>query len=198
MIKEINVKNIDVIQNSRARTDLSDVSLLMKDIKQNGLLHPIGVYEEKSRYVLLFGSRRLSAFKKLGYDKILANIMDKPTAQELLLINTSENLHREDLKPHELGRICLILNKQGLNKKEIATRLGLTGGDVRTFDGMFRQGKDFDGALREIKNCRTRQVAISVKQKETNTFLTAQKIGFQEYVLEVLKGQRKANPRILA
>ena len=101
MIKEISVNHIDIVENSRTRTDKSDVSLLMKDIKQNGLLHPIGVYENKDRYVLLFGSRRLMACKKLGYDKILASIMNKPSQEELLLINTSENLHREDLKPHE-------------------------------------------------------------------------------------------------
>jgi ParB/RepB/Spo0J family partition protein len=263
IIKEISVKDISIVQNSRTRTDKSDISLLMKDIKQNGLLHPIGVYEKDSKYLLLYGSRRLMAYKKLGYTKISANILDEPTEQELLFINTSENLHREDLKPHELGRICLILNKQGLNKKEIATRLGLTEGkvfdviriiqnvprdlmddiqnvkntrniagklatntvsqilnvrtkpqnqvklmkfakvnsltgcDIKTFDGMFRQGKDFEGALKEIKNTATKSLTISLKKKQSEVFFKKEGITFSGYVLEVLKGQRKPNTGIL-
>lgn len=131
MNKEIFVKDIKIIENSRTRTDQSDVSLLMRDIKQHGLLHPIGVYPDGEKYILLYGSRRLQAFKKLAIDKIPALVMEKPTEQNLLLINTSENLQREDLKPHEVGRICIILQKQGLNTKEIATRLGIVEGRVK-------------------------------------------------------------------
>lgn len=127
MIKDIPVKDITIIENSRLRTDNSDVSLLMKDIKAHGLFHPIGVYETKDNsYVLLYGSRRLMAYKKLGYTTIPASILSKPSDDEMIVINSSENIHRENLKPHELGRVCLILKKQGLNNQEIGTRLGLS------------------------------------------------------------------------
>lgn len=161
--KEIPVKDIKIIENSRTRTDESDVSFLMRDIKQHGLLHPIGVYADGEKYILLFGSRRLKAFQKLGFDKIPAQIMEKLSEQDLLLVNSSENLHREDLKPHEVGRICIILQKQGLNYKEIATRLGLTEGRVRDCMSILREvPKELLKDIQNVTNTRNVEGKLSV------------------------------------
>ena len=104
-----------------------DVSELMQNIKQNGLLQPIGVWKTKSgEFIIAFGNRRLIACERLGWKKITAKILGALTAEELLIINTSENLHRKEVTVAELGRIIHLLHEKGLSLGEVSVRLGLS------------------------------------------------------------------------
>ena len=60
---KILLKNIKHIENSRLR-DLNEVSDLMQDIEQRGLLQPIAI--RMSDNALIFGNRRVKAYEKLG------------------------------------------------------------------------------------------------------------------------------------
>lgn len=124
-IKEIAIKDIQVVENSRI--SIKNLEGLMQDIKQHGLKQPIGVTETASGdYVLIFGHRRLSAFQKLGYKTIPANVYPDMEIADLLINNSAENLHREDTSPVELGRIIHRLNKEmGLSLSEISARLSI-------------------------------------------------------------------------
>jgi len=125
VLKEVAVDKIQVMKN--IRTEMGDLSYLMQSIKQHGLLEPIGIWEtEPKELVLVFGGRRLQAVKKLGWKTITAIVSkEKITEQDFLLLNTVENIQREDISPVELGRICKRLKELGLSETEISARLAI-------------------------------------------------------------------------
>lgn len=130
-IKDIEIKDIDLLDNVRQKPLGEDLSELMNSIKQNGLMQPIGVKEEKGGYILIWGFRRLTAFKKLGYKTIPAMIFLKGdstmTETDFMIFNTTENIQRKEINYLELGRICWNLEKkQGLSVGEIAARLSIS------------------------------------------------------------------------
>lgn len=123
-VKEINISDVQVVENSRIA--VKNIDSLMRDIDQRGLRNPIEVCKTKtSDYVLVSGHRRLTACQKLGWTKIYANVHNEMEMGELLIHNLGENLHREDTSPMELGRICDRLKKMGLNNAEISAKLSL-------------------------------------------------------------------------
>ena len=67
-----------------------DVSELMGDIKQNGLLQSIGIRD--SDYAIIYGNRRVDAFKKLGYKTIQADVYTDCTDDDLMFLNLSYNI----------------------------------------------------------------------------------------------------------
>jgi len=126
MNKELEISKIKILENIRTRIDETDLTGLMQDIKQHGLLHAIGVWEENNEYVLAFGQRRLECCKKLGWTKIPVKILEsKLTKEDFITINTSENIHRENINPTQFARICKLLKQEGLNLSEIAVKLSV-------------------------------------------------------------------------
>ena len=138
--EDIPIKKIQSLENIRMRISEKDVAELMQNIKQNGLLQPIGVWEtEAGEYVIAFGNRRLIACEKLGWKTITAKIMGELNYEELLIVNTSENLHREDVTVAELGRIVNLLHEKGLALSEIAIRLGLSSKKISIAIKLFKR-----------------------------------------------------------
>lgn len=68
---ELRVDEITV--GERQRKDLGDIDGLAASIQDLGLLHPV-VVDQRNR--LVAGGRRLAAVKKLGWERIPANIVD--------------------------------------------------------------------------------------------------------------------------
>jgi ParB/RepB/Spo0J family partition protein len=124
-VKEINIKDVVIVENSRL--NIKNLEGLMQDIKHHGLKQPIGVSStaKANEYVLVFGHRRLSACKKLGWKKIPANVYENIEIQDILINNLAENIHREDTTPLELGRICDRLKTMDLTESEIAIKLSI-------------------------------------------------------------------------
>lgn len=124
--EEINVDDIEPIENCRIKID--ELEGLMADIRQRGLLQPLGVADknEKGKYKLICGHRRYISVKKLGWQKIYVSILQSSEIdkQKFLLTNLAENIHRKDLSPYELGRVINVLNSD-LNMAEIAARLNM-------------------------------------------------------------------------
>lgn len=121
-IQDIEIKDIIFLENSRLK-DNDDVSSLMEDIKQNGLLHPIGLRAEDN--VIIYGNRRLAACKKLGHKTIKAIFYSKVDDTQLLVMNLVENLNRRDLNSIEIGRVCLMLREKNLTDLEISKRIAV-------------------------------------------------------------------------
>jgi ParB family chromosome partitioning protein len=73
------------------------VDKLSRSIRQIGLQHPITVVRgDSSRFVLVAGRHRLEAVRKLGLDRISAQVV-KMTDDEARMWEISENLHRAEL-----------------------------------------------------------------------------------------------------
>lgn len=127
-VKDIKLKDIEIIENVRVSMRGSAMIELMSSIKQHGLLQPIGVSATPSgKYILVYGHRRLTACQKLGWNIIPAIIGSELELKEHLLTNVTENLQRQANSPLELGRICNRLIKEiGMTKQEISARLSVS------------------------------------------------------------------------
>lgn len=128
-IREILINSIKIIENIRLPKDKQEEVNLMRSIKDNGLLQPIGVKEEKVGYTLIWGSRRLYACKKLGWKYMPCIIFmskdEEMSEEEFFIINSTENLQRRNNSLLELGRIVRILNKT-MSASEISVKLGIS------------------------------------------------------------------------
>lgn len=127
-MKNLTLKLTDIVQleNSRAKYRETELSDLMENIKQNGLLHPVGVRKlpRSNKYELVYGNRRYAAYKKLGKTTIEARLMESSSTSKIdnLLVNIAENNQRKDVPAAEQGRIFHQLVKMGLTPSEIASR----------------------------------------------------------------------------
>ncbi len=131
LVKEIDISKIKVLRNSR--TFEGDVSDLMRSIEKDGLLHPIGVYEKDKDYILAYGFRRLQAYKKLGWKTIPSVIIPEEfSTEDLMTKNTLENIHRKDITPIELGKVCDDFIKHGFTDSEVAAKLHIPASRVKT------------------------------------------------------------------
>ena len=134
-VKDINVSSISKSENYRTRK--GDLAELMLSIKENGLLQPIGVKKVKgNNYQIVFGNRRLAAYKKLGKKMIPCTIIDDSKSN--VVLNLIENIQREDASLFEVGRAIHKLKKEGLSESEIMVRLSVTKGYVRSSIDTFK------------------------------------------------------------
>lgn len=125
-IIQIPIDLIKHLDNSRLRIEEADVSSLMTDIKNRGLLQPIGVLKVGEEYILRFGNRRLMACKKLGWKTISAIISDRELNEDSFMAdNIAENVHRIDLTPMELSNQCNSFLTRGFTVSEIASLLNM-------------------------------------------------------------------------
>jgi len=134
-VEEINVKDIGYIENIRQKLDNVDLADLMQSIKQEGLMQPIGLVKRKAtglmnrsnQLIIIWGNRRLAAFKKLNYKTIPAVILedDDMTEDDFIVKNTVENVQRQEISVLELGRVCSHLRKK-MSVSEIAVKLAIS------------------------------------------------------------------------
>jgi ParB/RepB/Spo0J family partition protein len=137
-IREIKLKDVILLDNSRTKSKKEEMAELMESIKMNGLLQPIGVREgeRKGEYNLIFGYRRFEAVSKLGHKTIPAHILvenqDEDAAMFFYINNLVENLQRKDINCVELGRICWELkSKFNMTDAEIAVRVSVPKGRIK-------------------------------------------------------------------
>lgn len=104
------VEDIRQLDNIRSEIESDDLSELMFNIKQNGLLHPIGITTQMK-------------LKDVDY----------------LILNASENIIRQDISPIEFGKVCLRLKKDyKLSLNEISARFGVPKSRIETALDLFR------------------------------------------------------------
>ena len=127
-VMEVDVNELAQGFNSRISYHEEEMLELMRSMKAQGLLQPIGVRNDKTngKWEVVFGNRRVLAAKKLGWKKISAILVDigsKP--QNLIEANVVENAVRVDPSAIEHGIAYKALLAEGLTKSEISTRTGL-------------------------------------------------------------------------
>ena len=107
---------------------------LAESIKRFGLLHPITVFPEDGKYILVAGQRRLLAVKQLGWDEIPARVLStRPDAIEAKAISFSENFVRRDLTTAEKRNACIMFHHRYSNMMAASKALGIPYGEVREF-----------------------------------------------------------------
>lgn len=132
------MENISKIETSRItanksnpRTRIDNVDDLVSSIKENGLLQPITVRWNKefdadgipTGYEVIAGSRRLTACKKLGIEKMDCIVLNV-TEEKALELATVENIVRENMNAVDEANAVSKLYEQGKGKHEIAAIFG--------------------------------------------------------------------------
>ena len=112
------VKVTDVSIGHRYRRDPGDIGALASSIEQVGLLQPIGVTPD---YRLIWGHRRLEAFRALGYETIPARVV---SIDSIVLGEYAENEVRKDFTPSEKVAIGVAVEKIIGNRSGQRTDLG--------------------------------------------------------------------------
>jgi ParB/RepB/Spo0J family partition protein len=98
----LSLGDILIEEQIRSKIDMQSESskALMESIRERGVLEPVLVTPKDGKYLLLCGERRFLAVQKLGMESIPARIVDTVTENdEILAVQLTENLQREDLNP---------------------------------------------------------------------------------------------------
>lgn len=128
-IEFISISDIDIGDQLIRSTSLNDgIEELALDIAAHGLLQPIGVtISTKGRYQLLWGYRRLHAFKHLRRTTIPARIVPPDQVDSIRSVAIRENIHRSQLSlQEEIETVQHMHDKEGLSPAQIAERIGKT------------------------------------------------------------------------
>jgi ParB family transcriptional regulator, chromosome partitioning protein len=109
--------------NSRRVYDETSIDELAASVTELGILQPLCVRPTGTRYVLVFGMRRLRAAVRAGLEEVPCTIQVADDDRAFLL-NTVENLHRRQLTGAERVRAIEKLAATDLGVREIGRRTG--------------------------------------------------------------------------
>lgn len=124
-VLEISVRDIDT-NRAQPRKSFDEAALreLADSIRVHGVVQPLLVRPNGSRYTIVAGERRFRAARLAGLETVpvLAAEYDEAQVQEVALI---ENLQREDLNPvEEAAAIRFLMQQHDLTQEEVSERLG--------------------------------------------------------------------------
>lgn len=128
-IKLINTSLIDPHPDN-PRKQIGDVTDLAASIKANGLLSPLSVVPNGSRYRVIAGHRRLAACKQAGTGAVPCFVLDLDPLQQLEAMVT-ENCQREQLTVLEEADAIQGMLDLGATTAAVAHRLGRSADYVR-------------------------------------------------------------------
>lgn len=135
--KTLKMSDIDPGYNSRSvEEDLGDI---MRSIKEQGLLEPIGVVKDDKRYRIAYGNRRYFACKKLGHKFIDCVIQDYKEEKHEVIANAAENFQRKQLNAYEKGmQVNHLITNYGLTYNEVSASLGISILNIKTYLRMYQ------------------------------------------------------------
>ena len=113
---------------------------LRDSIKEHGVVQPVVVRpgEEKGRYILVLGERRLRASKMAGKDTIPA-LVRRLSPQQAAEMTVLENVAREDLNCIEQAEAFRVLSTEfHLTQAQIADRIGVSRETVANYMRLLR------------------------------------------------------------
>jgi len=131
----VQVRIKDIIVKERARGHEGDLESLMKSMEKHGQLNPIIINSKKQ---LIAGYRRLTAAKKLGWEKINATVLEITDKADMLAIEIDENVQRLEFESLDLEKAYNKLER--LRKKNIFVRFWLW--LKKTFLLIFKKNKN--------------------------------------------------------
>ena len=127
---ETSLVELDKIKPSffQTRTETYDEELedLTKSIKKYGVLQPVVLRNIPDGYEVIAGDRRCRAARLAGLTMIRATVRDL-SDEDALVLQATENLHRQGLSEPEKTRIVTELAKRcRLDAKGVAEKLGMS------------------------------------------------------------------------
>jgi len=137
----------------QVRTKFNDESLieLGENIKVNGLIQPLVIHREGSKFVLICGERRFRAMTMISMKEAPCFILENKTKEELMAIQFSENQAREDL--HYIDQADSIYGYQtltGTSERKITAALGISKSEVHRCLMIAKLPKDIKEAAKKF------------------------------------------------
>ena len=125
VVRDIDIEDIDP-NSDQPRRDIDKAALeqLAQSIREAGVLSPILVVENGSRYRIVAGERRFRASRLAGLSTVPCIVRSMTTEQQMeaALI---ENIQREDLNPiEEATAIRSLMQECGYTQEQAAKKLG--------------------------------------------------------------------------
>ena len=135
-IREVPIDSIDPNPyQPRRNFDQKSLLELSQSIRSDGLVQPIVVRPDGSRFELIVGERRCRAAKMAGMTTIPA-IVREVERERVLEVTLVENIQREDLNPIEVAHaLDRMIQELHLSHEEVASR---TGKDRSTITNLLR------------------------------------------------------------
>ena len=149
---EIGIELIDAgSMQPRTRFDQAKLETLAKSIKENGVVQPVLVRRQGSRYELIAGERRWRAAQLAGLSRIPA-VVREVADDQLLELALVENLQREDLDPiEEATAYKKLTDAIGLTQEAIAERVGRDRSYITNYLRLLRLPADIQKLVQEGK-----------------------------------------------
>lgn len=124
-LRQIDVNDIDPnTAQPRKHFDSAKLSELAQSVKTYGIVQPIIVRQNGSRYTIIAGERRYRAARLAGLRQVPVVVKECSKA-ELMEVSLVENLQREDLNPiEEAQAMRLLMDEHSLTQDELSSRLG--------------------------------------------------------------------------
>lgn len=194
----INDIPISKIKNNPYQTrkiiDDESLKILIKSIRENGLINPINVIKQDGEYVILSGHRRFECYKKMRRETIPCIIRKRKIDGGNLKVNMAhENLLRDDLQPIEKAQTIRLLiddkistaRNDPLRMIQIINKLKIW---KRRGDSSFEKLEGFD----ENDIFRMQNVLKSLNLSENNAVVYLSVLGLPRNIQEAIswkKGQ---------
>ncbi len=125
VVRDISINDIDPnAEQPRKDFDKETLEQLAQSIRQAGVLSPILVVENGSRYSIVAGERRYRASRIAGLETVPCIVRSLTTEQQMeaALI---ENLQRQDLNPiEEANAVKSLMQECGYTQEQAAQKLG--------------------------------------------------------------------------
>jgi len=127
--------SIKVNLDTNARKKYHGIEALAEDIKVNGLINPLTVFQYRKNgqwhSVLRAGFRRYFAIQHIRkHDKKAFRevpvIKRRGNDLDAAFVNLAENIRRQDLTPGEIAERVYALTLEGVSQNEISRRIGLS------------------------------------------------------------------------
>ncbi len=127
--QQVHILPVDQIDagHRQPRKRFADAGLteLAESIKSAGILQPILVTKNGTRYRILAGERRFRAARLAGLSEIPVLVRDGLEDRDHLLLALVENIQREDLTPlEEADAYRQLRDELGMTQEDIAQRVG--------------------------------------------------------------------------
>ena len=130
----------DISSRQQIRSVFADLEGLAESLREEGQISPINVSRsttDPNKYVIEQGERRWRAAKLAGLKTIKAIVIDAPkTDVDRTVQQLTENLQRDNMRPHEIADSFRKLNESGLTNAEIGRRLGWSRQRVQVYAGL--------------------------------------------------------------
>ncbi len=124
-VQELSIHLLDPGESQpRKMFDSDKLQSLAESIKTHGVVQPVIVRKQGTRYVIVAGERRWRASRLAGLQTIPAIVKDYST-RDVMEIALIENLQREDLNPiEEAEAFKRLMDDYGLKQEEVAHIVG--------------------------------------------------------------------------